>query len=123
MHLLGRQVEPAPVGAWVVLIEGEHSESSAARKLLRSVRLLRLDERALDRVILIARKAVRLGSPEWADVVRLIAAGLVSDIALDTVARVAPSDSDSEREQTAIFDLVAQAIDAAPSEATRPTAW
>lgn len=124
VQVLGREVEPAPAGMWIVLIEGEHSESSAARKLLRSGALLGIDDdESLDRVILIARKAVRLGSPEWGDVVRLVGAGLVSDIAIDTVARVAPSDSDSEREQTAIFELVAQAIDAAPSEQTKPTVW
>src|SRR6185437_10589352 len=34
--LLGRGVEPASRGKYLVVIEGEHSESSAARKLLRS---------------------------------------------------------------------------------------
>jgi AAA domain len=121
--ILGRLVEPARPGTWIVFIEGEHSESSAARKLLRSAKLLGTDAEGLGRIILIARKAVRLGSPEWADVVRLVAAGFVSDIAIDTVARVAPGEANDEREQTAIFDLVAQAIEAAPSEATRPTAW
>jgi hypothetical protein len=123
VQVLARHVEPAPFGTWIVLIEGEHSESSAARKLFRSVALLRIDEACLDRVILIARKAVKLGSPEWQDVVRLVGAGLVSDIAIDTVARVAPSNADSEQEQAAIFDLVAQAIDAAPDEAHKPTVW
>lgn len=121
--VLGRLVEPALPGTYLVLIEGEHSESSAARKLLRSLRLLGVDEGALERVILVARKAVRLGSPEWLDVVRLIAAGLVSDIGIDTVARVAPSDGDNEREQTAIFEVVAQAIEAAPTEQTKPSTW
>jgi hypothetical protein len=55
--------------------------------------------------------------------VRLIEAGLVSDIGIDTVARVAPADGNSEQEQTAIFDLVAQAIEAAPTIETKPTAW
>jgi hypothetical protein len=123
VYVLGREVEPAPPGTWIVLIEGEHSEPSAARKLLRSVALLRIDESALDGVIVIARKAVRLGSPEWQDVERLVAAGLVSDIAIDTVARVAPANGDNEQEQAAIFELVAQAIDAAPNEASKPTVW
>jgi hypothetical protein len=123
VSVLGRRVEPAPSGTWSVIVEGEHSESSAARKLLRSTKLLGIDDGALDRVILVARKAVRLGSPEWEEVVGLVAAGLVSDIAIDTVARVAPSDADSEREQTAVFDQVAQAIDAAPSDETKPMVW
>jgi hypothetical protein len=123
VRLLGRQVEPAPPNSYTVVIEGEHSESSACRKLLRSLALLKIDESSLDRLILVARKAVRLGSPEWLDVVTLVRSGLVSDIAIDTVARVAPGEADSEREQTAIFDLVAQAIEAAPTEASKPTVW
>jgi hypothetical protein len=121
--LLGREILPAPPGQFVVLIEGEHSEASAARKLVQSIRLLGVDDLALDRVIIVARKAVRLGSPEWGDVVRLVAAGLVSDIAIDTVARVAPGDADSEREQVAIFEGVAQAIERAPSGVTPPIVW
>lgn len=120
--LLDRLIVPAARGRYVVLVEGEHGESSAARKLIRSFELLGLDNAGLDRLILIARKAVRLGSPEWADVARLVAVGLVSDIALDTVARVAPANADNEAEQVAIFDLVAQTIEGAP-EGRRPTAW
>jgi hypothetical protein len=123
VRVLGRIVEPARPGTWIIFIEGEHSESSAARKLLRSADLLGIDAQAVGRIVLVARKAVRLGSPEWLDVVRLVGAGLVSDIAIDTVARVAPADSNDEKEQTAIFDLVAQAIEAAPQEEQRPTAW
>jgi len=120
---LGRQIEPAPKNSWIVLIEGEHSESSAARKLIRSMQILGIDDAALDRVIVVARKAVKLGSPAWMDVVRLVRAGLVSDIAIDTVARVAPADADNEKDQVAIFDEVAKAIDAAPSPETQPMAW
>ncbi len=121
--LLERRVQAAPPGTFIVLIEGEHSESSAARKLIASCALLDIKDAALDRIILIARKAVRIGSPEWADIVRLVATGLVSDIAIDTVARVAPSDANDEREQVAVFDVVAQAIDAAPTPEDRPTVW
>jgi hypothetical protein len=106
----------------VVLIEGEHGESSSARKLIASFDALGLDNEGLVRLILVARKAVRLGSAEWQDVVRLVAAGLVSDIALDTVARVAPANADNEAEQVAIFDQVAQAIEQAP-DGRQPTAW
>ena len=123
VKVLGRLVTPSPPGTFVVLIEGEHSESSAARKLVKSCRLLRIDEDALDRIIIVARKSARIGSPVWQDVERLIAAGLVSDVALDTLARVAPGDANDEREQVAIFDLVARAVDMAPSEATKPVVW
>jgi hypothetical protein len=123
IQLLGRRLDPAPKGKWVVLIEGEHSEASTSRKLVKSLGLLGLDDAALDRVIIVARKAVRLGSPEWQDIGHLVAAGLVSDIALDTVARVAPADADNEREQVAIFDAVARTIDLAPTDAVKPTVW
>ncbi|HEY5375119.1 MAG TPA: AAA family ATPase, partial [Polyangiaceae bacterium] len=121
--LLGRAIQPAPPGQWVVLIEGEHSEASTGRKLVKSLKLLGLDDAALDRVVIVARKAVRLGSPEWTDVVRMVRAGLVSDIAIDTVARVAPADADNEREQVAVFDAVAQAIEAGPESGPKPIVW
>jgi AAA domain len=120
--LLGHPIQPAPPGKWVVLIEGEHSEASTGRALVKSLKLLDLDDSALDRIVIVARKAVRLGSLEWNDVLRMVQAGLVSDIAIDTVARVAPADPDSEREQVAVFDAVAQAIEAAPA-APKPMAW
>lgn len=124
VKLLGRMVEPAPPNTYFVLIEGEHGEGSASRKLVSSCEIMGVEvEPALNHVILIARKAVRLGSPEWIDIQRMIAAGLVSDIAIDTVARVAPGDADNEREQVAIFDLVAQAIEAAPPDVAKPVAW
>ncbi len=121
--LLGRAIQPAPIGQWVVIIEGEHSEASTSRKLVKSLKLLNLDDAALDRVVIVARKAVRLGSPEWTDVVRMVRAGLVSDIALDTVARVAPADANDEREQVAVFDAVAQAIEAGPDSVPKPIVW
>lgn len=121
--LLGREVRPAPPGQYIVLIEGEHSEASASRKLVKTLRLLGVDDMALERVIIVARKAVTIGSPEWLDVVRLIQAGLVSDLGIDTLARVAPSDSDSEREQVAVFDAVAQALESAPEGVPDPNCW
>jgi hypothetical protein len=123
VSLLGREIKPAPPGKWVVIIEGEHSEASTSRKLVKSLKLLGLDHAALDRVIIVARKAVRLGSPEWLDIVTLASAGLVSDIAIDTVARVAPADANDEREQVAVFDEVARAIEAAPDGAPKPLVW
>jgi hypothetical protein len=123
IKVLGRVITPAPHGTYIVLIEGEHSESSAARKFIKSCRLLGVDEAALDRIIIVARKDARIGSPVWQDVEKLVAAGLVSDIALDTLARVAPADANDEREQVHIFNLIATAIDLAPSEATRPVVW
>jgi hypothetical protein len=123
LPLLGRAIEPAPDGKWIVLIEGEHGEASTCRKLVQSCALLDIKDLALQRVIIVARKAVRIGSPEWSDVTRLVAAGLVSDIALDTLARVAPAEGNDEREQVAIFEIVAQTIDAAKSDEDKPAVW
>jgi hypothetical protein len=125
VSVLGRRVSPAPHGKYVVLIEGEHGEGSTARKLVNSCKLLGVNDIALQRVIIVARKAVRIGSAEWQDVQRMVAAGIVSDIALDTIARVAPTDTDAnaEHEQVAIFDRVAQTIEAAPTEEDKPTVW
>ena len=122
VYLLARKIEPAPQDKWIVVIEGEHSEGSAVRKLLKSMHLLEVNDLALDRLVMVARKAVRLGSPAWGDVERMVAAGIVSDIAIDTVARVAPADSNSEAEQVAIFDAVARTIERAPVE-SQPTVW
>jgi len=122
--LLGREIHPAHPAQRLVVIEAEHSEPSAARKLLASLRLLGLDDSVLDgeRVITIARKAVTLGSPAWRDVVQLMAAGLVSDLIVDTVARFAPADANAEAEQVAIYDQVAQALEASPrGEVPAPT--
>jgi len=121
--LLGRRVEPAPAAHFIVIIEGEHGEGSACRKLKKSMELLGIDDCALDRIILIARKAVHIGSPEWNEVVRQVRAGIVSDIVIDTVARVMPSDGSSEHEQVALFDTIAKAIDTAPTPEDRPVVW
>lgn len=115
IRLLGKMVTPAPAGQYLVLVEGEHSEGSAARVLMRSMDLLGVDYSALDRLILIARKAVKLRSPEWRDIERMIGAGLVSDVLIDTIARVAPGDANSESEQISIFDDIAKAIEQAPN--------
>lgn len=121
--LFGRQILKAPECRWIVLLEGEHGEISASRKLLRSCEIMGVHDAALSRIIIIARKAVHIGSPEWADVGRLVGAGLVSDIAIDTIARVAPADGNDEASQVAIFDLVARTIELAPSEETKPIVW
>lgn len=123
VNLLARYVAPAPRGKWIVLIEGEHNDASTSRKLVKSMRLLDIGEEALDRFIIVARKQVLIGSPEWLEVEHLIACGLITDIAIDTIARVAPSDANDEREQVALFDRVAAAIDRAPVGSDKPVAW
>jgi len=123
VKVLGYTMAPSPDGTFIVVVENEHSDESAARILRKSCALLHVDESALDRVILVARGNVRIGSPAWGDVETLIKAGLVSDIVLDTLARTAPSDANDEREQVEVFSRIAQAIELAPSPDKRPMCW
>jgi hypothetical protein len=123
VKLLDRPVMPAPHGKFIVLIEGEHSEASTARKLVRSMALLGVEESALDRVFVIARKQVVIGSPEWSEIGELVKRGYVSDIAIDTIARCAPADANDEREQVKVFDELAALIDLAPAGTERPIVW
>lgn len=123
LEVLGRRVEPAPTGMYIVLIEGEHEEGSAARKLVKSEQIVGADETALDRVILLARKEVRIGTPKWDEVTKLVERGLVSDIFVDSLARLASTDANSEQEQVAVFIEVGAAIECAPDDVTKPTVW
>lgn len=122
VELLQRRVVPAPTGRYVVLIEGEHGDKSAARKLVSSAELLGLGDDALNRIILVARKNVLVPSAPWLDVVKLIAAGLVGDIGIDTLARCTQGDANSEQDQVEIFAELARAIEKAPVDA-HPTVW
>jgi hypothetical protein len=120
--LCGREVKPAAVGRYVVVVEAEHGESSTARKLVKSAELLGLGDDALERVISISRKAVMLGSPEWKDIESMIAAGIVADVAIDTWARVTTGDSNKEEDQARNFEIIAGAIEKAPPDA-QPNMW
>jgi len=122
ISLGGRQIKPAPPGKYVLVVEAEHGDKSTARKLVKSAGLLGLGDEALGRIVAVSRKAVTLGSPEWKDIERMIAAGFVSDIALDTIARVAPGDGNSEKDQAAHFATIAAAIEKAPAD-YQPTVW
>jgi hypothetical protein len=126
IEVLGRMMMPAPRGQYIVIIENEHSDESAARILRKSCTLLDIDETALETIILVARKSVRVGSPVWQDVEKLIAAGLVSDVVMDTLATCSPTDSadsNDEQEQVATFDIIRRAIESAPSPDMWPTIW
>lgn len=123
VKLLERDLNPANPSQFIVLIEGEHSESSTSRKLQKSLQIMGVDDAGLRRIIVVARKAVLVGSPEWLDVELMIGAGLVSDIGIDTLARVAPAEANDETQQVAIFNRLAQAIERAPDGLDRPTIW
>lgn len=121
--LLGREVYAAHPSQRIVIIEAEHSEPSAARKLLASLRLLGLGDDVLEdgRVITIARKAVTLRSPAWNEIVQLMQLGLVSDVIVDTIARFAPADANAEAEQVAIYDQIAQGLERTAGDVPPPT--
>ncbi len=125
VEVLGLPVEPAPAGTYVLFVEGEVDEIAIARKLRGTCALLGVDESALDRIIVIPRKGVRVGDPVWMEAEKLIAAALVSDIGLDSVARCAPagSDTNDEAQQTALFDSLARAVDLAPNAESKPVCW
>lgn len=124
IEICGRPVIPAPAKRYVILIEGEHGEKSAARKLVKSANLLGLGDAALDRVVTFARKDLALDSPVWDNIRAVVKQGLVSDIAIDTIARCAPkgSDANSETDQIEIFHQLALLIETAPADA-QPTVW
>lgn len=74
-------------------------------------------------MIFVSRKGVTIGSPVWDDVVKMIAAGLVSDVVLDTLARVGPGDANDEQAQVAVFNAINKAIESASSADAKPTFW
>lgn len=121
--VLGHRITPAPAGKFLVVIENEHSEESASRIVVRSCRLLGVDDHCLDRLVLVGRKNVLLNSPVWQDIEKLITSGLCSDVVIDTLARFAPGDANEEEAQVAVFAAVQAAIEKAPSPDTQPTCW
>jgi len=123
VKLLERAIKPARKDQFVVIIEGEHSEASTSRKLKKALTIMGVSDEGLARVFIIARKAVLVGSPEWLELELMVAAGLVSDIAIDTLARVAPADANNEAEQVSIFNRLAATIERAPDGLDRPIVW
>jgi hypothetical protein len=123
MPLLGRLVVPSPPGKWIVLIEAEHSDGGTARKLIQSFETLQIDTKGLEKILIIARKSVKIGDQAWSEIAYLVSLGLISDIAVDTLARASSADSNNEEEQAAIFETIAQTIERAPLAVDRPTVW
>jgi hypothetical protein len=122
--VLGMPVAPMSEGQWGVLIEGEHGERSTARKLLRSADIIDVSRKSLGRVVVIARKAVKVGDKAWKAIEALAAAGLIGDVYIDTLARVSGAvDPNDEQEQIKLFERFTRLIELAPTEATAPTIW
>lgn len=120
---LGRVVLPSPPGKFVVLIEAEHSDGGTARKLIQSFETVDVSTDGLDKVLVIARKSVKIGDSAWSEVAYLVSLGLVSDIAVDTLARASSADSNNEEAQAEIFETIAMTIERASSALDRPTVW
>lgn len=122
-HFLGRSILPSPRGKFIVLIEAEHSDGGTARKLIQSLETMQISDEGLNKLLIIARKAVKIGDRAWSEVAFLVSVGLVSDIAIDTLARASNADANNEEAQTEIFDTIAMTIERAPEAADRPTVW
>ncbi len=123
MPFLGRMVMPSPVGKFVVLIEAEHSDGGTARKLIQSFETVGVSTDGLDKVLIIARKSVKIGDPAWNEVAYLVSLGLVSDIAIDTLARASSADSNNEEAQAEIFETIAMTIERGATATDHPTVW
>lgn len=123
IELCERRVELVPQCKRVLLIEGEHSSRSTARKLVKTCDFLGLPHAGLDKILSISRKSVIIGSERWQLIEQLVSLGVISDLAIDTLARCSPVDADAndERAQVAVFDALTRAIERAPEP--KPTVW
>jgi hypothetical protein len=119
---LGHVVKPAPSGQFVVIVEAEQSAAAASRKLKRCQLALRAPAESLDRIILIAREQLIVGSPDWVHLSNLCAAGLVSDVILDTLASTTNADGNDEKAQGEIFRTLVKTVRSSPA-ATPTTLW
>ena len=95
-------VTPAPAGQWIVLIEEQH-EGGASRKLRRAVKDLNADPSCLERILVLSRDPVIVGDVAWSEAGSLAAAGLLSDIAVDTLANCTKEAANDEQEQIELY--------------------
>lgn len=101
-EVLGRSVNPAPAGQYVVIVENEHSPRSAARRMLRAMRLQELKP-PLPRTLIVCREPTFVGDPGWGLVESAVKDGLVSDIVLDTIASSTTEEANDEQAQILLF--------------------
>jgi hypothetical protein len=119
---LGHLVRPAPKGQCVVIVEAEQGKGAASRKLKRCQLALRAPPEALDRIILVAKELLVVGSPDWKHLETLCQAGLVSDVILDTLASTTTADANDEKAQVEIFRTLVKLVRSSPSD-TPTTLW
>jgi hypothetical protein len=114
VDFLGHPLTPAPEGQYVVFIEAEQSEKAAARKWVRCAKALKTP--IPDRMILLARDQVRVGSSRWGQIISLAREGLISDIFLDTLASTTDAEAKDEQAQAALFQQFVTVIRSSPAD-------
>ena len=125
IRLLGHVVTPAPAGRYIVVVEPEHSKGSAARKFKKSAKILGVDCASLFKrlIIVSGSESLLVGDSRWKQLCQLIAAGLVSDILLDTIASTTKEIGNDEQAQSALFHKLRHAIEDAPEGVPLPVVW
>jgi energy-coupling factor transporter ATP-binding protein EcfA2 len=122
IEVLGYRVTPAAARRFIVFVEAEHGKPSAARKLVKACRIAGIDPSALDRIIVLARSALQMGTDAWRELGRLVEAGLAAHLILDTLPQVAPGDANDEKMQAEIMRSMTALIELAPADG-RPVIW
>ncbi len=89
---------------------------------MKACKIAGVDPSALDRILIIARSQLQMGSDAWRELEQLVAAGLVSDVILDTLPQVAPAEANSEEAQAGIMRTMTALIELAPADG-RPVIW
>jgi hypothetical protein len=121
VSVLGGEMKSADPDKFVLFVEAEEGEASAARGLERARAMLGLPDDTFARLVTIARKEVTAGSARWLEIVELCRRGHVDSIWIDSLARFQAEDANSEQ-QAEVFAEVQSAIEGAPST-EKPTTW
>jgi len=125
IDFLDHPLAPAHRDQYVVIIEPEHSRGSASRKLKKSARLLGLDYEKISKRLLVVSgsNALIVGDARWRQLCQLVAAGMVSDILLDTIASTTKEKANEEQDQIVLFGKLRLSIESAPAERPPPVVW
>jgi AAA domain len=125
IEFLGHHVATTPKEQYVIVVEPEHSKGSSARKFRKSAKILGLDpNRIFDRLIIVSgSNALLVGDGRWKQLCGLIAAGLVSDVLLDTIASTTTQKGSDEQAQSELFAMLRSAIEHRPDGVSPPVIW
>jgi energy-coupling factor transporter ATP-binding protein EcfA2 len=124
IQIFGRAMKPAAPDRWIVIVENEQGAGLTSRQLVQSCEMLGPPAAVmLERVIMLARKEVTIGSPTWQEVSAMTRAGLVDSVWVDSLARTATgTDSNDADDQAAVFGGLQGLLESSPHEA-KPTLW